>query len=87
MSKELIVALQDSEETARQAELLYEQNLKAKLESSHLGQFVAIEPVSQEYFLGETISEAIGAARKAYPDRISYVLRIGRRPAVYIGGW
>jgi hypothetical protein len=86
MSKEFIVVLQDSEETARQAELLYEQNLKAKLESSHLGQFVAIEPVSQDYFLGETISKAIGAARKAYPNRICHVLRVGQHPAVHIGG-
>ena len=55
------------------------------LEQSHPHDFVAIEPISGEYFVGATLSEAIGAARKAYPYRLAYALRIGHRTAVHLG--
>ncbi len=76
---------QDSQELAHQAEWLYEHSLKAVLEQSHPEAFVAIEPVSGEYFVGVTLSEAIGAARKAHPQRIAYAMRVGRRAAVHLG--
>ena len=76
---------QDSRELAHQAEWLYEHSLKAALEQSHPEAFVAIEPVSGEYFVGATLSEAIGAARKAHPQRIAYAVRVGHRAAVHLG--
>jgi hypothetical protein len=75
----------DSREIARQAELIYERRLRTALEESHKGEFVAIEPISGDYFLGRTLSDAIQAARKAYPDRVGHVLRVGSRSAVQIG--
>lgn len=75
----------DSQELARQGEWIYEHHLKATLEQSHPDAFVAIEPMSGEYFLGATLSEAIGAARKAYPNRLAYALCIGHRTAVQLG--
>ncbi|MBM4044738.1 MAG: hypothetical protein FJ279_06475 [Planctomycetes bacterium] len=76
---------QQSESVARQAELIYRQRLKDQLERSHADEFVAIEPVSGDYFLGRTLSEAIGAARQAHPDRLSHALRVGHKAAVHIG--
>jgi hypothetical protein len=76
---------QDSQEIARQAEWIYEHRLKTTLEQSHLDDFVAIEPISGEYFVGATLSEAIGAARRAHPHRLTYALRIGHRAAVHLG--
>ena len=76
---------QESQELARQAEWIYEHRLKASLEQAHAGAFVAIEPTSGEYFVGATLSEAIGAARNAYPSRLAYAMRIGHRTAVYLG--
>lgn len=64
---------------------LYEEKLKAELETSHLNWFVAIEPQSGEYFLGGTMSEARQAARAAHPDRLTYLLRVGHEAAVHIG--
>ena len=78
---------QDSQEIARQAEWIYEHRLKTTLEQSNLDDFVAIEPVSGEYFVGGTLSEAIGAARRAYPHRLVYALRIGHRAAVHLGAY
>lgn len=76
---------QDLREFARRAEWLYEHRLKATLEQSHPEAFVAIEPVSGEYFVGATLSEAIGAARRAHPQRVAYAMRVGHRTAVHLG--
>ncbi len=79
------MATAGSENIARQAELIYEQRLKDRLEQSHQDEFVAIEPVSGEYFLGRTLSEAIGAARQAHPTRLSHAMRVGHTAAVHFG--
>lgn len=67
------------------SEQIYESRLRAELERTHLNSFVAIEPDSGDYFLGRTLSEASAAARAVYPDRRTYVLRVGHRCAVHIG--
>jgi hypothetical protein len=71
-------------EVARKAQEIYERYLRQKLEATDLNAFVAIEPESGEYFLGQTLREAIQAARATYPDRISFTLRVGHRAAVEI---
>lgn len=79
------MASQDSIELARRAEQLYEERYKSEWERTHLHKFVAIEPDSGEIFSGSTLSEAASAARKAYPDRRAFVLRVGHRTAIHIG--
>jgi hypothetical protein len=70
---------------ARQAESIYENRLKDELERSHRDEFVAIEPESGDFYLGKTLSEAIGQARQAHPDRLAHALRVGHRAAVHFG--
>jgi hypothetical protein len=77
----------ESVEIARKAQAIYERDLRQKLEETDLNAFVAIEPESGEYFLGQTLREAIQAARTAYPDRITFTLRVGHRATVQIGAW
>lgn len=67
------------------AKRLYEMELKTTLESSHRGQFVAIEPSSKSYFLADTFVAAAMAAKDAFPERTSFVLRIGHDAAFHIG--
>ncbi len=76
---------QDSEDVAEQARRIYEERLRASLEESHINEFVAIEPISGEYFLGSTLSDAIGASRTKYPDRLAHALRVGHKAAVHFG--
>jgi hypothetical protein len=78
---------QETHDLIRRAELIYVQRYKATLETTHRDYFAAIEPDSGEYFLGRTLSEASAAARQAYPDRQTYVLRVGHPVTVYIGGY
>ena len=71
---------------AEQAKRVYETRLRAELEAKHRGQFVAIEPVSGSFFLGDRFIDAALAAKTAYPDRKSFVLRVGQEAAFHIGG-
>ena len=61
-------------------------NLQAVLEPQHGNRFVAIEPESGEYFLGDTFDEAVKSARAKHPSRLSHTIRIGHRAAFHIGG-
>ena len=70
---------------AERAKQFYECELKDRLEVNHRDQFVAIEPVSKEYFLGDTFILAALSAKSAYPDRKSFVLRIGHEAAFHLG--
>jgi hypothetical protein len=67
------------------AERLYEQKLRAQLEEAHPDEFVAVEPISGDFFLGKTLSEALGAARDAHPDRLSHAMRVGHKAALHFG--
>ena len=77
--------LQDSDSVAREARRIYEEQFRTKLEQSHQNKFVAIEPVSGEYFLGYTLSAAIGAARRKYSDRLVHTLRVGHKATIHLG--
>jgi hypothetical protein len=67
------------------AEQIYANKLRSQLEAAHQNEFVAVEPISGDYFLGKTLSEALGAARDAHPDRLSHVMRIGHEAALHFG--
>jgi len=78
--------IRESEENvASAARGLYEKRLRELLEPAYNDEFVAIEPVSGEYFLGRTLSEAIGASRSKYPDRLAHALRVGHKATVHFG--
>lgn len=64
----------------------YSEHLQAVLERDHINRYVAIEPDSGEYFLGDTFDEAVQSARAKYPSRLTHTIRIGHRAAFHIGG-
>ena len=67
------------------AEDIYHSRLRAALEPEHRNEFVAIEPDSGDYLLGRTLSEAVGAVRAAYPDRLVHGMRVGHKAALHFG--
>jgi hypothetical protein len=75
----------DTQQFVRKAEELYESRLRPVLEAEHRDEFVAIEPESGYYFLGKTLSEAIGAARRSHPDRLAHTMRVGHKAALHFG--
>ena len=66
---------------------VYTERLQTVLEPEHTGRFVAIEPQTGRYFLGDTGSEALVAARSAMPDSLFFLARIGYPAAHSIGGY
>ena len=75
-----------SKSVAKRAKSIYDNQLRTQLEANHPNRFVAIEPESAEYFIAESFGEAVAASRDAYPDRISFVIRIGHEGAIHLGG-
>jgi len=41
------------------------------------GTIAVIEPESEDYFLGETLTKALTKAKQKYPGKIFYSIRIG----------
>jgi hypothetical protein len=77
-----------SEETKNvigRAKALYETSLRSKLEAEHMDRFVAIEPESGDFFLGDTFDDAVKSARTKYPLRLSHTIRIGHLAAFHLG--
>ena len=70
---------------SEKAKQVYESDLRDRLEATHRDQFVAIEPESRAYFVGDTFISAAMAAKEAFPDRKSFVLRVGHAAAFHIG--
>jgi hypothetical protein len=68
------------------ARRIYTDHLQNELEAQHRDRFVAIEPESGEYFLGDTFDEAVKSARTKYPARLSHTIRVGHRAAYHVGG-
>jgi len=75
----------DTKAVIERAKRIYAEQLQAVLEPQHLNRFVAIEPESSEYFLGDTFDEAVKAARAKRPSRLSHTIRIGHRAAFHMG--
>jgi len=58
---------------ARKGQELYDTKLKALLEPEKNGMFVAIEPDSEDYFVGETMAQARQRASKVHPEKYSFL--------------
>lgn len=77
-----VISIDGLSQLSEKAWAIYEKKLKKKLESEFMGQVIAIEVESEDWFLGETVVEALLKARQKYPDKLFHVIRIGHR-AVY----
>lgn len=62
---------------AKEGYKIYQEKLKNILEPRHLGEYVAIEVDSGEYFLGADLAEALERAEKKYPEREFFVIKVG----------
>ncbi len=58
------------------------EKLSHELGERYANWLVAIEPESQEYFLGQDDLDVLTRARKKYPDGLFFAYRISQNPAV-----
>lgn len=66
---------------------VYDTQLRVLLEPDHTGEFVAVEPSSGRYFLGQSATAALVTARDAMPESQFFLTRVGRSSAHKIGGY
>ena len=66
-------------------ERLYREKLKALFVPGRVGKFLAIDPLTGRYFLGDTSAEAAWAAYDAMPETHFYIKRIGYAAAHSFG--
>jgi hypothetical protein len=76
-----------TDDLAESGQRLYDERLRGLLEPEHEGEFVAIEPETKRYFLGPTGLAALRAGRREFPDKLFYLLRVGRDAAYRLGGY
>ncbi len=76
----------ETKSVIERAKRIYPEQLQAVLEPQHRNRFVAIEPESGEYFLGDTFDEAVKSARAKHPSRLSHTIWIGHPAAFHMGG-
>lgn len=67
----------DIKEFAQRGQEVYEAGLRSSLESTHHGEFVAIEPDSGEQCIAPTFSEVFQLARSRFGGKVAYIVRIG----------
>lgn len=66
----------DIQKIAETGAKIYEK-IKSQYEPAQNGKFLAIDIDSKDTFVANTSSEAVEKARKAHPNRIFYVVKIG----------
>lgn len=73
-------------ELARLGIKFYEEKLKPILEPEHNGEYIAIEPYSEKYFLDKTSTQVALKAIAEMPDKKFYFARVSYQYAHKIGG-
>lgn len=66
----------DIEKIAKNGDEIY-QTIKNKYEPQQNGKFLAIDIDSKDLFFGNDTIEAMELARKAHPNKVFYVVKIG----------
>lgn len=77
--------LERRDAAAQAGERIYDEQLTS-LGPEHLGELVAIYIPTREYFLGETLLEAVSKLRRKHPNAAQgevYTRRIGERGIIY----
>lgn len=75
------------DQVVEQGQRIYDEQLKHRLEPEQNGCYVAIEPDSGRYFLGDTGTEALVTAHAEMPDARFYLKRIGHLTTHNVGGY
>jgi hypothetical protein len=69
--------LEATDDLVESSQRLYDERLRDLLEPLQTGRYVAIEPNSGNYFLGDTGTESLLKARRALPEAMFYLARVG----------
>jgi hypothetical protein len=79
--------LKAADDLVESGQRLYDEQLRELLEPSQVGRYAAIEPVSGQYFLSDTGTEALLEAWRALPKSLFYLVRVGCLAADTLSGY
>ena len=66
----------------QRARAVYEDRIRPLVEKEHMHEYIAIEPDTGEYAIGEELSAAIDKLKKRRPQAVTCLLRIGHKAAI-----
>ncbi len=75
------------QEIEKRGQEIYDQELKDKLEPRYTGKFVAIDIDSKEYFIGDTLENAILKAKGKYSNHLFHSVKIGSTGVFKVSGY
>ncbi len=76
MNNDDLIKKTDINKIAEAGAKIYDE-IKSQYEPAQNGKFLAIDIESKDTFIGATSSEAVELARRAHPNKVFYVVRIG----------
>jgi len=77
-------SLSDPRSVADAGERIYKERYQEEFERTHLGQFVAIDVLSEKPYVAETPDEALEKARNISPHGIFHLIKIGSTGAFQV---
>jgi hypothetical protein len=76
-----------TDQVAAKGQKIYDEKLKGILEAENKGKFVVIEVESGDYFVADTVLEALQKAKEKYPNKILHAIRIGYEGIFKMGSY
>lgn len=80
------MATTQQSETATRAHEIYDATIRAQVEATHHGEFVAIDVDSGDWEVDKDLLLASDRLRERRPQARSFIVRAGYRAAVSMGG-
>lgn len=77
----LLQVIMTSQNIVAEGKKVYEQ-IRPSIELKFPNQFVAIDPVSKEYFIDPSMGQAIAKAKSRFPRADFYTVKIGKDTAM-----
>ena len=75
-----------SEEIVRRGQALYDQQIRAQVETSHPGEFLVLDIETGDYETDRNELAGLKRAKAKNPDAALYILRVGESTAYRVGG-
>ncbi len=74
--------MQISDEEVRRLGEEYYESIRPSLLGRYYGKYIAIDPMSYDWFVGDTVAEALAKAREKHPGRKFFVAKVGAERGV-----
>lgn len=74
-----------SDDIVERGRVIYDRDLRARLEAEHSGRFAALDPDSGEYAVADDELGAVHALRERLPGVRPFIIRIGASVTYRIG--